>query len=94
MRAFEISLAGAIAADTASSWGCYEANPLLRSSDGRFGAKGAAIKVGISGGGLLLAHFLHRKYPKLENPLTFAFGGGSAWLNGIAIRNRAVGCLR
>lgn len=94
MRAFEISLAGGIVADATSSWGCFESNPLLRSADGRFGAKGVAIKAGISGGGLLLAHLLHRKYPKLEKPLTFAFGGGSAWLHGVAIRNRAVGCLK
>jgi hypothetical protein len=93
-RAYEISMIGAVAADSASSWGCFEANPLLRSTDGRFGAKGTLIKVAISGGGLLLAHLLHRKYPKLEKPLTFVLGGGSAWLHGVAIRNRAVGCVR
>lgn len=94
LRAFEISLIGGVAADSMSSWGCFESNPLLRSADGRFGARGLVIKAGISGGGLLVAHLLHRKFPKLEKPLTFVFGGGSAWLHGTAIRNRAVGCLK
>lgn len=94
LRVAEFSLIGGIAADSLSSWGCYESNPLLRSADGRFGAKGFAIKAGISGGGLLVAHLLRRKFPKLEKPLSFAFGGSAAWLHGIAIRNRAVGCLK
>jgi len=48
--ASQVALAGASAADLASSWGGQEANPLLRGTDGRFGTRGAAVKFGIVGG--------------------------------------------
>jgi hypothetical protein len=93
-RASEFAVIGGIAADSASSWGCFESHPLLRSPDGRFGGRGLGLKLSISGGGVLAAHLLARKYPKLEKPLTFVLGGSAAWLNGVALRNRAVGCYR
>lgn len=48
--ASQMAVAGASAADLASSWGGQEANPLLRGTDGRFGARGAAVKFGMVGG--------------------------------------------
>jgi hypothetical protein len=40
---------GASAFDAFSSLGKHESNPLLRSADGSFGAKGIAIKSGLAG---------------------------------------------
>ena len=61
------------AADLASSLkfssdGQREANPLLRSANGGYSGKGAAIEAGVVGGSLLLQHFLVAKHPKLKVP--------------------------
>ncbi len=42
------ALAASHVADTRSSWNKDEANRLLAGSNGRFGAKGAAIKTGVN----------------------------------------------
>lgn len=91
-RISQIAIVGAMTADIASSWGCAEANPLLRSADGRFYAKGTAIKVGVTSAGLLMTHLLKRKFPKLEKPLTFMLGSSSGFLYYTAIRNTTMPC--
>lgn len=50
----QVALAGTSATDLASSWGGYEANPLLRGPDGRFGTSGAAAKLGMVAGVIAL----------------------------------------
>jgi hypothetical protein len=49
--------------DVHSSWGKQEANPVLASGDGRFGARGVAIKSLITGGALGAQWLLLRKKP-------------------------------
>ncbi|MBS1831828.1 MAG: hypothetical protein JST65_03900 [Acidobacteria bacterium] len=91
-RASQITLIGGMTADIASSWGCAEANPMLRSADGRFYMKGTLIKVGGTSAGLVLTHLLKRKFPKLEKPLAFLLGGSSSVLYYTAIRNHSMPC--
>lgn len=91
-RASQLALVGAMTADIGSSWGCAEANPILRSADGRFYGRGTAIKVGVTSTGLLLTHLLKRKFPKLEKPLTFMLGSSSGFLYYTAIRNTTMPC--
>ena len=43
-KASMVTLGVAHATDVASSWGHGEANPVLRSGDGRFGVRGLVIK--------------------------------------------------
>lgn len=54
----------ATSADAASSWGRYELNPVLRSADGRFGAKGVAIKGAFALGVELVKWRLAKRYPR------------------------------
>ncbi len=54
-------LGAANAADVHSSWGGYEGNPLLRGPDGRFGARGTAIKGGIITGIVVFEYLVTRK---------------------------------
>lgn len=61
-RVSQALLAGADAADAASSWGKQEANPLVRSGQ-RFSYGSLAIKLGALGGGLAAQHLILRKTP-------------------------------
>ena len=83
---------GGIAADAGSSWGCLESNSLLRSADGRFGARGLLVKASMSGGAVVVSHLLYRKYPKLGRPLGIVLAVTGGMLQGVALRNRMVGC--
>lgn len=58
--------AAAFAADTHSSWGRMEMNPLLRSSNGQFGLQGMSVKALIAGGAIGAQYALLRKHPKAE----------------------------
>lgn len=91
-RMAQFAMVGAAAADIASSWGCAEANPILRSSDGRFRAQGLAIKAGFTAGSLVATHLLKKKFPKFERPLTFMMGGTSTFLYTTAFRNHSKPC--
>lgn len=91
-RIAQFALVGAAAADIASSWGCAEANPLLRSGDGRFRAQGSVIKVGLTAGSLVAGHYLRKRFPKLEKPLAIAMGTTSAFLYTTAFRNHSQAC--
>lgn len=91
-RMAQFALVGAAAADIASSWGCAEANPILRSADGRFGGRGFALKAGFTAGSLVATHLLKKKFPKLERPLTFMMGGSSTFLYTTAFRNHSQPC--
>lgn len=58
--------AAAAAADAHSSWGRMELNPVLRSSNGRFGLQGIAIKSLVTGGSIGAQYILLRRNPKAE----------------------------
>ena len=73
--------------DAHSSWGKYEANPLLRSPDGRFGVRGVAVKSGIVAGSLTVQVLLLRKWPKARKVATITNFVLSGVMVGIAARN-------
>jgi hypothetical protein len=78
---------GAQVADTASSWGRYEGNQLLRSAGGRFGARGVVIKAGISGGVLLAEWFVLRRHPRAARSLAFVNFASAGVVAGAAFYN-------
>ena len=50
--------------DAHSSWGRQELNPALRGPDGRFGAQGVSLKVGLAAGAALGQYFTMRRIEK------------------------------
>ena len=61
-RVSQAMLAGADAADAASSWGKNEANPLVRAGQ-RFSYGSLAIKLGALGAGMAAQHYILSKAP-------------------------------
>ncbi len=88
-RISQALLIGANTADIASSWGKYEANPLLRTGQ-RFGYGAMAIKLGVLAGSLTAQHFVVRKSPRQVPFLTSANLAGTAVLSVVAARNMRV----
>jgi len=80
-------LLGAAAADAGSSLGRVERNPLLRSADGRFHAKGIAIKAAISGGAVAAQWLMLRKQPEGEKYAAAANFMMSAAMGSTAVVN-------
>jgi len=76
-------------ADGISSWGRYESNPLLRSSDGRFGSRGATIKSGLFGF-TLATSLAVRKNRRWRKWAIVANVAAAAAYTGIAARNAIV----
>lgn len=78
---FRVTQAALIAGqslDCASSWGKYELNPILRSHDGTFGARGLSLKMGITAGTIAAEWFIKRKSAKAETfliPLNLSVTG-------------------
>lgn len=64
--ASQASLAAANVLDVHSSWGKYELNPVLKSSDGRFGTKGVLLKAAIVGGLVGYQHLVYHKILRKE----------------------------
>ena len=56
--------------------------------------RGLAIKAGFTAGGLVAAHLLKRRFPKLERPLTVAFGATSGFLMKTAVHNYSLPSCR
>jgi hypothetical protein len=77
-----IAIVAASTADAASSWGGFEANPLLRSSNGRFGVRGSAIKFGV-----LAAWLLATRKHKYEPVVVYGNFAAAGALSGVAVRN-------
>ncbi len=85
-----IALTAASFADVHSSWGKMEANGILRSSDGTFGARGMGIKMGMVGGILLSQHLLVKKNPEMAKMLSVGNYGMTAVKLGVATRNYGI----
>jgi hypothetical protein len=81
------ALASGAANDAISSWGKYEANPLLRNTTGRFSGRGLAIKSGITVGSLIGTYLLVRRYPDATRTAAIANFATGALLHGTALRN-------
>ncbi len=82
-----VTLTAGIGLDLASSYGEYEANPYLRGADGRLGAKGVAINVGVVSALItsrLLGKRLPRKFKRVLTAVNFSITGLRV---GTAVRN-------
>jgi len=93
-KASALVLAGALAADTASSWGRPELNPLVRGQGGRFDARSFGIKAGIAGGGLALQYFLLKRAPHAERAAAYSNFAAAGTLAYGAARNWSLGRVR
>src|SRR5690348_2401299 len=82
-----MALIAATSADMASSWGRNEANPMLRSGDGRFGARGASIKLAMAGAMIAPQFFVMRRAPGSQRLFTIANFAQAGLYTGVAIRN-------
>ncbi len=78
------------ALDVTSSYGMRELNPMLASSDGSFGAKGAGIKLGATAGLLGVEYFIVRKYPRSVHVFTKINWSVSIVTTGFAAHNYAI----
>jgi hypothetical protein len=89
---WRISIAALVTAstmDAVTSMGKYESNGLLRGSDGKFGARGIALKAGITGI-TLLPQLLLRSHENLRKPFTIANFAQAGMYSGIAIHNAGI----
>jgi len=91
-RASLVTLAAANALDVHSSWGKHELNGTLAGSDGRFGGRGALLKLGVLGGLLGIEYLFTRRHPigKLYRALSFVNFGAAAATTGVAVHNYTV----
>ena len=85
-RVSQALLAGADAADAASSWGKGEGNPLVRAGP-RFSYGSLAIKLGALTGGLVAQHYILRNAPEQTALLASANLAGAAMLGVVAVHN-------
>ena len=74
-------------ADVHSSLGKLEANPLLRSADGRFGSRGVTIKSGIAAGNIGVQALILRRWPKARKAAAIANFIAAGALVAVAARN-------
>jgi hypothetical protein len=84
-----VAMAGASGMDAATSWGKLEGNSLLASPDGRFGARGVSIKVGIAAG-VIIPQILFRRHKDLRMAFSVGNFAQAAIFGGIAIHNLGV----
>lgn len=87
--ASSLLLLAATSLDASSSWGKYETNPLLRSSDGRFGARGVSIKMGFAAA-TLAPQFFFRKNRTATRIFTMSNFAQAGIYTGISIHNFGV----
>jgi hypothetical protein len=80
-------LSAASIADVRSSWGRTELNPVLRGPDGRFGARGLAVKLSATGAGTFLQWLVVRKRPSTARPLVVMNTALAGMFAGAAIHN-------
>ena len=80
-------MAAASAADLLTSMGKRERNPLLQSADGRFRARGMAIKSAITGGAIASQMYLLRKNPEATPYAALANIALSGLFTSVAVHN-------
>ena len=88
-RASLFTLAGAQAADIATSWGRRELNPLLTpgSSTQRFGPQAVGLKSAFLSSSLVFQSFVIRRNPKLRRPFAIVNFISAAALSAVALAN-------
>ena len=85
-----LAVAASQSLDVASSYGLRELNPLLASSDGRFGGRAASIKLGTTAAVVALEYVLVKKYPKTARVFSKLNWSSSALTTGLAVHNFAI----
>jgi hypothetical protein len=85
-----VALLAATSADMASSWGRNETNPMLRSGDGRFGTKGASIKLAMAGAMIAPQLFVMKRAPGSQRLFSIANFLQAGLYTGVAVRNYGV----
>jgi hypothetical protein len=93
MRRWKMSVVPVFASqtlDVTSSYGMRELNPMLASSDGRFGAKGAGIKLGSTAATVGLEYLILRKYPRAARVFTKINWSLSIVTTGFAAHNFSI----
>lgn len=85
-----IALVAATSADMASSWGRNEANPMLRSADGTFGARGVSLKLAMAGAMIVPQYFIAKRAPGTQRLFTIANFIQAGMYTGVAVRNYGV----
>lgn len=70
--------------DAGSSYGAYEANPLMRGRRGRLGVRGVVIGTGLIGAVIIAQRLCGKRPRKTFTRVNFAVGGFRA---GVAARN-------
>lgn len=87
-QSFKYSVGSFVAANTLdihSSWGKYEANPVL--GRGTFGARQASVKTGVVAGVLLAEWLVLRKHPERKRWLKWINYGATAGITSVAVHN-------
>jgi|GEM_PF-3154337 len=84
-----LAAAGASSLDAATSWGKTEGNPLLASSNGTFGARGASLKIGIAAA-LIVPQILLRKHQELKKVFAIGNFGEAAFFSAVAVHNMGI----
>ncbi|HUS06988.1 MAG TPA: hypothetical protein VMZ52_11850 [Bryobacteraceae bacterium] len=93
-RSSIVAVTAANAFDIGSSWGGRELTPMLRSRDGRFGARGTGIKLGMLAGILTTEHYFVRKHPESDLAASTVNLAMAAMMSRIAARNVTVSSER
>jgi hypothetical protein len=92
-RKWKISLAPVFASqalDVASSYGMREMNPLLAGPDGRFGARGAGIKLGATAAMLGVEYLIVRRHTRVARIFSKVNWSVSIVTTGFAAHNLAI----
>lgn len=84
-----LAMVAASGLDAETSWGKQEANGLLASSNGTFGAKGVSIKAGVAAA-IVIPQILFRKHKDLRVKFAVANFAGAGVFTGVAIHNLGI----
>lgn len=93
LRSWKISVAPLVASqalDVSSSYGMRELNPILASPNGGFEAKGATIKLGVTGAVVGAEYLIVRKYPRTGRVIAKLNWTTGIVTTGFAIHNYAI----
>jgi hypothetical protein len=84
-----LAMVAATGMDAGTSFGKYESNGFLASSNGTFGAKGISIKAGVAAG-IIITEVLLRKHKDLRTKFVVGNFGDAALLTAVAARNMGI----
>jgi hypothetical protein len=92
-KSFKWSLAPLVASqtlDVTSSYGMRELNPALAGADGRFGARSAALKLGVTAALVGVEYLVVKIHPGAARFFTAINWSGAALTTGFAVHNYSI----